>query len=95
MACCKQGGNAFFLSRFREVNAGLLLAQADVAQDKMHFLAFEDFQRLFEIIDRRDDLVTRIAEHIFVVERGQRLILDDEDPLDDLLALPEQHPNSQ
>ena len=54
-------------------------------------LAFEHLERFVEVVDRRDDLVTGVAEDIFIVERGQRLVLDDEDPLDDLLALPEQH----
>ena len=32
-----------------------------------------------------------VAEHILVLECGQRLVLDDEDPLDELLASAEQH----
>ena len=54
-------------------------------------LAIEHRERFVEVVDRRDDLVTGVAEHVFIVERGQRLVLDDEDPLDDLLTLPEQH----
>ena len=57
----------------------------------MDFLALEDFERFIEIVDRRDDLVPGIAEHVLIVERGQRLVLDDEDALDDLLAPAEQH----
>ena len=37
------------------------------------------------------DLIAGVAEEIFIVERRQRLILDDEDALDDLLPPPEQH----
>ena len=70
------------------------LAQPDVAEDQIDLLALEHLERFVEVVDRRDDLVTGVAEHIFIVERGQRLILDDEDPLDDLLALPEQHRHS-
>ena len=57
----------------------------------MHNLPLENFERLVEIVDGGDDLVAGIAEEIFIVERGQRLILDDEDALDDLLTLSEQH----
>src|SRR5881394_1889688 len=39
----------------------------------------------------RDDLITGVLDHHFIVEGGQRFILDDEDTLDDTLALPEQH----
>ena len=67
------------------------LRKPDVAEDQVDFLALEHFDRLVEIVDRRDDLIAGIAEHVFVVERGQRLVLDDEDPLDDLLAPAEQH----
>ena len=57
----------------------------------MDFLALEDFERLVEIVDRRDNVVPGVAEHVLIVERSQRLILDDEDTLDDLLAPAEQH----
>ena len=76
-----------------KVDPGLLAAEAHVAEDQMDLLAFQHLDRLVEIVDGRDDLVTGVAEEIFIVERGQRLVLDDEDPLDDLLALPEQHRN--
>ncbi len=49
--------------------------------------------RIGEIVERRDDLIAVVAEHDFIVERGQRLVLDDEDSIDDPLALPEQHPD--
>ena len=69
----------------------MIVFQPDVAKDQMNFLAFERCDGLIEIIDRRDNLVTGVAENVFVVERGQGFILDDEDTLDDLLTLPEQH----
>ena len=91
MARREQGRDAFFLGRPREVDARLLLAQANVAEDQMNLFAVQHVERFIEVVDRRDDLITGIAEHILIVERRQRLILDDEDPLDDLLTLPEQH----
>src|SRR6185295_2623305 len=87
----KQRRNALLLGGPGEMNAGLLLAQPHVAEDQMDFLALEDFQRFVEVVDRGDDVITGLAEEILIVERGQRLVLDDEDPLDDLLTLPEQH----
>lgn len=57
----------------------------------MHFLSVQHIQRFIEVVDRGDDVVAGIAQDIFIVERGQRLILDDEDALDDLLPPPEQH----
>src|SRR5438552_7479374 len=57
----------------------------------MDLLALERLQRLVEIVDRCHDLIAEVGEHRLGVERGQRLVLDDEDPLDDTLALPEQH----
>ena len=69
------------------------LAQPNVAEDQMDLFAVQNLERLVEVVDRRDDLIAGVAEHIFIVERGQRLILDDEDALDDLLTLPEQHSN--
>src|SRR6185437_13946203 len=80
--------------RFRgpgELDSGLVLAQPHVAEDQVDRLPPKHIHRVVEAIDRRDHLVTGVAEHIFIVERGQRLVLDDEDALDDLLTLPEQH----
>ena len=57
----------------------------------MDLLAVEHVQGLVEIVNRRDDLVTCIAQDILVVEGSQWLVLDNEDALDDLLTLPEQH----
>ena len=62
------------------------LAQTNVAEDQVDLFAIEHGQRLVEVVDSRDDLIAGVAEHIFIVERGQRLVLDDEDALDDLLA---------
>src|SRR5690348_4778599 len=50
-------------------------------------------KRFFEVVDRRDDLISGVPEEIFVVESRQRFVLDDEYPLDDLLTLTEQHRN--
>jgi hypothetical protein len=58
-------------------------------------LAVEPFDRVLEAVERRHDLITEVAEHGFIVERGQRLILDDENSIDDALTLPEQHPGSK
>src|SRR5437868_6221953 len=74
-----------------ELNPCLLPAQADVAQDQVDPLVLDNLQGIVELVDGGDNLVAGVAKDILVVERGQRLILNDEDPLDDLLALPEQH----
>ena len=47
--------------------------------------------RAGEAVDRRDHLVTGVLEHIFVVERDQRLVLDDQDAADPPFALAEEH----
>ena len=57
----------------------------------MHLFLIEHVQRLIEVIDRRNHLVTRIAKGSFIIEGSQRLVLDDEDALDDPPRLPEQH----
>src|SRR4051794_28322142 len=57
----------------------------------MDFLAIQHGERFMEVVYRSDDFVARIAEYVFIIERGQRFVLHDEDPLDDLLTLPEQH----
>ena len=87
----EQGRNAFFLGRSSEMDPGLLLAQPNVAQDQMNRLAAQNFERLFEVVDGRDDFIAGIAEHRLIVERGEGLVLDDEDTLDDLLTPAEQH----
>src|SRR5689334_23340331 len=94
MAGREKSRHAFFLGGPCQFDPRLVLAQADVAKDQVDMLAFEQLERLMEIVDRGDDLVTGVAEHIFIVEGGQRLVLDDEDPLDDLLTLSEQHPGT-
>ena len=90
----EQRRNALRLGGARKVDPRLLAAQADVAEDQVDLFALQDFERFVEIVDRRDDLITGVAERIFIVERGQRLVLDDQDPLDDLLPSPEQIPYS-
>ena len=61
----------------------------------MNLFALKHGERLLEVVDRRDDLITGIAEHVFVVECGQRLVLDNEDALDQLLTPAEQHENPE
>ena len=85
--------NSVLLGHASKLNAVALAAQADVAEDQIDLLARDDLERIVELIDRRDDLISRVAEDILIVECRQRFILDDEDALDDLLTLPEQHPN--
>ena len=79
----------------REVDAGLVAAKTHVAEHEVDFLARQHIECLIQIVDRSDDLVTGVAEHIFIVERGKRFILDNEYALDDLLASPEQHQNPE
>jgi 23S rRNA pseudouridine2605 synthase len=87
----EQRWNTLSLGGSRKVDSGLVLAQAHVAQDEVDVFTVEEFKRFFEVVNRRHDFVAGIGQHILVVERGQRLVLYDEDALDDLLALPEQH----
>src|SRR5439155_22054642 len=87
----EQGRDAALLGRSRKLDSVALTAQADVAQDQVDRFALDNLERIVELVDRRDDLIAGVAEDILIVEGGQRLILDNEDPLDDLLTLPEQH----
>src|SRR5690348_11589218 len=61
----------------------------------MNLLTVEDRQGFVEIVDGRDDLIAGVPQEILIIEGRQGLILDDEDALDDLLTLPEQHLESQ
>src|SRR5437763_37209 len=91
MAGREQGRDAALLRRLRKLDRRLLAAEADVAQDQVNRLALDYLERVVELVGRRDDLITGVAEDILVVERRQWLVLHDEDALDDLLMLPEQH----
>jgi len=91
----EQGRNASRLCVFCKLNTAIFAMQPDVGDDQMHFLAFEMLERLVEIVEGRHHFIAEGAEHGFRVERGQRLILDNEDPLDDTLALTEQHRHSE
>src|SRR5690348_7768728 len=93
MAGCEERRNTALLGRFRQLDSGAIAAKPDVAEDEMHDLAFENAKGFLEVVNRRDDLIARFPEEIFIVECGQRLVLDDEYPLDDLLTLTEQHRN--
>ena len=48
--------------------------------------------RVVEIVERRHDLVTEVAQHHLIIECGERFILDYEDAFDDTLSFSEQHP---
>ncbi len=74
-----------------ELDSEVGAVEANVGDDEVDLLTVEMIERLVKVVERRDDLVTEVGEHRFRVERRQRLILDDEDPLDDPLALTEQH----
>ena len=92
MAGREQGRNALRSSRRAQARSrSARLRRRTSLRIRCDLFALEHVERFVEIVDGRDDLVAGVAEHIFIVERGQRLILDDEDPLDDLLTLPEQH----
>src|SRR4051794_27880211 len=73
MAGCEQGWNVPRLRVSREIDPGLLTAQPHVAEDEMDLFAVDHSQRLIEVVDRRDDLIARVLQDVFVVERGQRL----------------------
>ena len=75
----------------RQVDPAALAGQPDVGQDQVDLLAVERRDRIGIAIVRRDDLIAGFLEHGFIVERRQRLVLDDQDTLDDPLGLPEQH----
>ena len=79
----------------REIDASLVAAQPHVAEDEVHLFAPEHVERFIEIVDRSDDLISGVAEHILIVERSKRFVFDDEYALDDLLASPEQHQNPE
>ncbi len=68
--------------------------EPNVGDHEVDHVPVESFNRFVEVVDRCDHLVTEVGEHRFGVERRQRLILNDEDPLDDPLALTEQHRHS-
>ena len=86
----EQHRDAAFLGDPREVDPAALAAQPDVAQDQIDLFALERGDRFLES-SCVATTHSRPREHVFIVERGQRLVLDDEDTLDDPLALPEQH----
>ena len=101
-SCTDSGGNScpvektigmprFFAARARS-RPGPLAGKPEVAEDQIDLFAVEQLDRVLETVERRDHLIAEVAEHHFIVEGGQRLILDDENPIDDALALPEQHP---
>src|SRR5690242_16666818 len=91
MAGRKEGRHPLLLGMLGKLDAGLLFPQAYITENEVNLLPVENVEGVVEVIDRRDDLVSGVAQHIFIIERCQRLILDDEDTLDDLLTLPEQH----
>ena len=90
----QQGRDAPPMRDFREFQAKILAMQPDVGDHQMDVIAFDFADRFLEIIEGRDYLIAEGRKHGFGVKRRQRLILDDEDPLDDPLALTEQHCNS-
>jgi 23S rRNA pseudouridine2605 synthase len=74
-----------------ELDARPFAAQPHVAEDQIDLFAVERGDRFLEIVMGGDDVITGVAKHDFIVEGGQRFVLDDEDTLDDTLALAEQH----
>ncbi len=100
-SCADSGGNLWpvektigmplFLRRAREIEAAALARKMIVAEDQVDVLAIQKLDRVLEAVERRDDLITEVAEHHFIVESRERLILDDENSIDDAFALPEQH----
>ncbi len=97
VGCCARYEQHGYPTRSRflgEVDSRSFAGQAHVAEDQIHLLAVQCFDGIAEAIERRHDLITGVADQIFIVERGQRLVLDDEDFIDDPLALPEQHSDS-
>ena len=74
-----------------DFQAGLVAAQPNVAENEVDPSPVHYRDGLLEIVVRRDDLIAGIFQHHFIVECGQRLILDDEHALDAALSLPEQH----
>ncbi len=91
----EQGRNAPGHRIAGQLETEIFAVQPDVGDDQMDLLALEQAKRLLMIVERRDHLIPEVGEHRFGVERGQRLVLDDEDPLDDPLALTEQHRHSE
>ena len=87
----KKHRDALVSSRPSEVQPGSSAAEAEVAQHEIDSFGVQQSDGPFEIVDGRHDLIAKLGQHRFIVERGQRLILNDEDPLDDPLTLPEQH----
>jgi 23S rRNA pseudouridine2605 synthase len=87
----KKRRNAFLFGRGCKLDPGTITAQTNVAEDEVHDLALEHSKRLIEIVDGRDDFITGVTEQILIIKGGQWFVLDDKDPLDDLLALTEQH----
>ena len=82
-------------SRFLgQVDPGTFAGQAHIAQDKIDLLAVQGFDGIAESIEGRHDLISLVADQIFIVECSQRLVLNNEDSIDDPLALPEQHSDS-
>src|SRR6185503_9879235 len=88
----KERRNAPCLCGAGKLDSVLILAQLEIAEDQVNNLAVEHLQCFIDSIDRCHDFVAGVAQHVLIVERRQRLILDDKDALDDLVALPEQHP---
>ena len=66
--------------------------QVKIAEDQVDVRAIQQFDGVLETVERRNHLITKVAEHHFIVESSERLILDDENSIDDAFALPEQHP---
>lgn len=89
--CREQDRNAPVLGDLGEVDPASLPRQPDVAQNQVDLLAIERRDRVGEPIEGCDNLIAGVGDHIFILECGQGLVLNDKDPLDDTLTFPEQH----
>jgi hypothetical protein len=73
------------------VHAVAFAAQLDVGEDEVDLFLLDHPRRIGEIVHCRHDVVARLAQHMLVVERHQRLVLDDHDAPDCPFTLTKQH----
>ncbi len=75
----------------RDVDAATV-RQHDIDKNKVDGPPVADQgYRIGDAIDRGDDLIAFLGQQMFGVERDQRLVLDDEEPRNTPLLLPEHH----
>src|SRR3546814_14939621 len=71
-----------------------MAGEAQVEHDRVDRLGRHYRHRRLARIDRRDDIIAAMLQRMLVIERDQRIILDDQQPLDARRARRKEHRNS-